>query len=71
MIVVRLRKEPLSQNFELIRFFSDDDDDDDDDDVEKEEDGDEEDQEEEEEEEEDESRVDNIRLRFPFLLILS
>jgi hypothetical protein len=68
MIVVRLRKEPLSQNFELIRFFSDDDDDDDDD-VEKEEDGDEEDQE--EEEEEDESRVDNIRLRFPFLLILS
>jgi hypothetical protein len=70
MIVVRLRKEPLSQNFELIRFFSDDDDDDDDD-VEKEEDGDEEDQEEEEEEEEDESRVDNIRLRFPFLLILS
>jgi hypothetical protein len=70
MIVVRLRKEPLSQNFELIRFFSDDDDDDDDDDVEKEEDGDEEDQEE-EEEEEDESRVDNIRLRFPFLLILS
>jgi hypothetical protein len=69
MIVVRLRKEPLSQNFELIRFFSDDDDDDDDD-VEKEEDGDEEDQDQ-EEEEEDESRVDNIRLRFPFLLILS
>jgi hypothetical protein len=64
MIVVRLRKEPLSQNFELIRFFSDDDDDDDDD-VEKEEDGDEEDQDQ-EEEEEDESRVDNIRLRFHF-----